>query len=522
MARRGGIARAAALLVGLTALSTVLGFVRDAVIAAVYGVGAALDAYLVAQGVMNLVLALIAGAMAKALVPPVSRAAAASEGTRANRTVQTALTVTVAVLLLGSAVMFVAAEPVIAVLAPGFDAVTARSAVELTRIVLLSVVFIAGTNIVTGAAQAHGRFFFTGLEGLVFNVVMIAAALWFGTRFGITALAVGFVVGSAARFAVQLPALRAARLRLRPRWAVHDADFREVLHLVPALLVSSAAVNVNTLVDRAVGSSQGEGVIAALNFGWRIVSLVDTLLVATVVAAVFPAFSAAGTPERRDELRGLVGRSMTMLLVLLAPAAALLVVAAESVVAVVLGRGDFGVAAVQMTAVAVVAYATSALCLGVRLLGTRACLAVGDRRTPVQVAVLTMVVNVVGDLTLGVAYGIPGLAASTSISLVVGAVLLVVLLRRRHDAVPMSRVVRATARVIIAAAVAGTVVALSGVVVWDPRDGLWLTAAQVALGGGLLLGIYVVLLALLRSTELWEVADVVRHRLLPRRGRSPV
>ena len=66
---RSGIAQAAALVTGLTAVSAVLGFFRDVVIAGVFGAGAELDAYLVAQGLMNLVLALVAGAMAKATVP---------------------------------------------------------------------------------------------------------------------------------------------------------------------------------------------------------------------------------------------------------------------------------------------------------------------------------------------------------------------------------------------------------------------------------------------------------------------
>lgn len=67
----------------LSAFSAVLGLLRDVVIAGAYGSGAALDAYLYAQGLMNLVLALIAGAMAKAVVPPLARAAVS--GTAAER-----------------------------------------------------------------------------------------------------------------------------------------------------------------------------------------------------------------------------------------------------------------------------------------------------------------------------------------------------------------------------------------------------------------------------------------------------
>lgn len=514
MARRPGIARAAALLAVLTALSQLLGFVRDAVIAAVYGIDAALDAYLVAQGLMNLVLALVAGAMARSIVPPVSRAAAAGDVPRATRTVQTALTVTVSVLLAGSVVMFVAAELVVTILAPGFDADTAERAADLTRIVLASTVFIAATNILAAAAQAHGRFFHSGVQGVPFNLVMIAAAAWFGSEHGVRALAVGFVVGSAARFAVQLPAVRAAGLRLRPRLALTDPDFREVMRLAPPMLVGTAVVNVNTIVDRAVGSAQGEGVIAALSFGWRIVTLADTLLVVTVAAALYPAFSAVGTPERRHELRGLVGRALSVMLVLLAPVVALLVVAAEPIVRLVFGRGDFGDTAVRLTSTAVVAYAVSAVGIGVRSISSRACFAVGDSRTPVLVAVVSMGVNIVGDLTLGVAYGIPGLAASTSLSLLVGALLLVVLLGRRHGAAPLRSLAVTTARVGVAAAGAGVAAALAVAALPFSGTGAGPDLGRLSVAGAVLGGVYVAALLAMRSSELRELVAVVRRRFL--------
>lgn len=140
-----GVARAAILLAALTAVSQMFGFVRDAVIAAVYGASAALDAYLVAQGLMNLVLALAAGAMSRALVPVVSRAVAAGDQQRANRVVQVVLTLTMLVLVNGAVVMYFAAELVVMVLAPGFDEATRSLAVELARIVLVATVFVAAT-----------------------------------------------------------------------------------------------------------------------------------------------------------------------------------------------------------------------------------------------------------------------------------------------------------------------------------------------------------------------------------------
>ena len=197
MKARAGIAQAAALVTGLTAVSAMLGFLRDVVIAGVFGAGAELDAYFVAQGLMNLVLGLVASAMAKATVP-VLAAQNATDGKpdRAGRTLSVALSVTLLVLGLGSLVMGLATSSVVAVLAPGFEGPQAALASSLTRIVLVATVLIAGTNLLAAAAEAHGRFFWAGVQGVPFNLIMIGSAVILGPRYGVTALAVGFVVGS--------------------------------------------------------------------------------------------------------------------------------------------------------------------------------------------------------------------------------------------------------------------------------------------------------------------------------------
>ena len=167
--------------------------------------------------------------MAKATVPcsprrtlPSTNASELAESeqtsSRAGHTLSVVLTVTLLVLGLGSMVMALAATSVVAVLAPGFDGHDAALASLLTRIVLIATVLIAGTNLLAAAAEAHRRFFWAGVQGVPFNLIMIAAAVLFGPRYGVAALAVGFVVGSAARLMCQLIPLRALGLRLVCAW----------------------------------------------------------------------------------------------------------------------------------------------------------------------------------------------------------------------------------------------------------------------------------------------------------------
>ncbi|MGW5053349.1 lipid II flippase MurJ [Actinokineospora sp. NPDC004072] len=399
-----------------------------------FGAGAAVDAFLVAQGLMNLVLGLIAGALAKAAVPVVARAVDRGEAAAGVASVRAALGLSGVVLLVGGGGMWVGAPGVVGVLAPGFDAATAEVAVGVTRVVLVATVLISGTNLLAGAGQALGRFAPAAVQGVGFNLVMIAAAGVAGPVFGVGALAWGFVLGSAVRLVIQVPAVRAVVARPWPTLRWGDPGLREMLRLLPALLVGSAAANVNTLVDRAVASTIGDGAIAAVNFAARLVATVDMLVVATLLAALYPRLSAA--VGRRAELRGLVERGMGALSAVLAPVAVVLAVVATEVVAVVFGRGEFDAAAVGLTGSVAAVLAVGLPVLAVREVAARTAYALGDGGIAVRSALAAMVVNVVGDLALAPVLGVTGIAAATVASGVVGAVVAVRGLARRHGAVP--------------------------------------------------------------------------------------
>jgi putative peptidoglycan lipid II flippase len=514
---RSGIAQAAALVTGLTAVSAVLGFLRDVVIAGVFGAGGELDAYLVAQGLMNLVLALVAGAMAKATVPVLAAETSADGDSRkAAHTLSVVLTVTLLILGIGSLLMALAAPAVVTVLAPGFKGPQAELAASLTRIVLIATVLISGTNLLAAAAEAHRRFFWSALQGVPFNIIMIVAAVVFGPRYGVYALAVGFVAGSGARLLCQLVPIRALGLRLRASFDVKDPGFRQIARLIPPLLLGSALGNVNTMVDRAVGSMVGEGTISALSYAWRIISLGETLLVASLLTALYPAFGAAAGQRDLEQMRRLVGRGLSAVATVLMPVLGFLVVCAVPLVAVLFEHGSFSPSDTQRTATAVLWYAPALLALGWRETVVRASYAMGDSRRPVMVFVVAVSINVVGDFTLGLTFGIAGLAASTSLSVVFAAVANTVLLGRRHSAVDL----RSLPLMVLRTGAAAAVGTAAGAVVYrllDPVLGLGLLNEILLLVpvGLTLVGVFIGILYALRAPErqlLTEAIEVVARR----------
>jgi putative peptidoglycan lipid II flippase len=136
--------------------------------------------------------------------------------------------------------------------------------------------------------------------------------------------------------------------------------------LIPPLLLGSALGNVNTMVDRAVGSMVGEGTISALSYAWRIISLGETLLVLSLLTALYPAFGAAAGRRDLDEMKRLVGRGLGTVATVLMPVWGFLIVCAVPSVALLFEHGSFGPSDTQRTATALLWYAPALLALGWR------------------------------------------------------------------------------------------------------------------------------------------------------------
>jgi putative peptidoglycan lipid II flippase len=262
----------------------------------------------------------------------------------------------------------------------------------------------------------------------------------------------------------------------------------------------------------------GEGTISALSYAWRLISLGETLLVASLLVALYPAFGAAAGGRDLVEMRRLVGRGLATVATVLFPVCGFLLVCAGPLVALVFEHGSFGPADTRRTATAVLWYAPALLALGWRELVVRASYALGDSRRPVIVAVIAMAINVAGDLTLGLAFGIAGLAASTSMSLVFAAAANTWLLGRRHDAVDYRSTLAMVSRTFAAAAVATVAGAvlhrlLSPIFDVGVGDDLLLLSAV-----GLVVGaVFLAVLHLLRAPERRLLAEAVEVLTLRRR-----
>ena len=451
-ARRGhGIARSTGVLALATAVSRILGFVRDVLIAQSFGTLAAAQAFIVAFRLPNLFRDLVAeGAVTSAFVPVLSWHRAREHPREFWRLAQALLARVLVVLAVIGLVGTLAADPIVRLIAPGFLADPEKFAltVRLTRILFPFVVLVGLWAYFMGLLNSLRHFAVPALGPAMLNVAMIVACVWFVPRVetGILALAVAVMVGGFVQLLVQIPV--AWRLGFRWRWQWHHKGSSEVLRLLAPRTMGAAAYQISVVVHTALASLSGvvgEGAVAALYFANRLLQLPLALFGTATAQASLPVLSELAARGDTAAFRRTLLSVLRMIAFVMVPSSVGLIVLAYPIVGGLFERGAFDHAATIMTAQALICYAFGLLAYAAAKVLSGAFYALQDTRTPVRLAVEAVAVNLLLSVALMGPLRVNGLAVAASLANGLNAYRLMCAMERRLDTpllVPTLRAMR--------------------------------------------------------------------------------
>lgn len=454
--------RATATIGSLTLLSRVAGFVRDVLQATLIGAGMAADAFLIAQRLPNLFRALFAeGAFSAAFVPMFNRQVGADGGRMdgARAFAEEVLAVLLPVLLLFTVVMVAAAGPVVWSLTGGFPDASAEKlalTVHLTRLTFPYLMLISLTSLLGALLNSVGRFAVNAAAPILLNIVLIAGLLWSGGSDDVAAArvqALCVTIGGIAQLAWLVWSCSKAGVALRLRWPRVTPQVRALLKLILPAALGAGAVQINLLISTALAARfLGEGAVSWLYYADRLNQLPLGIIGIGVGTALLPTMSRllgggddAGAIAQQN-------RAIELVLLLTLPAAAGLVVAAEPIIRVLFEHGQFGAADSAATAAALAGFALGLPAYVLIKVLTPGFHARADTRTPVRVALASMLVNLVANLALVWPLGHVGIAVGTAISAWMNAFTLWWLLRTRGQFQLDARAHRLLTRLVLATA----------------------------------------------------------------------
>jgi len=516
-----GVVRAAAVVGAATLASRILGFLRDLLVAQVFGAGPATDAFFVAFRLPNLLRRLVGeGALSSAFVPVFTDYLTTRPRAELTRMLRAVAGGMLAVLA-GLTVLGVVAAPVLVrVMAPGFfaDSATGPLTVRLTRVMFPYLFFVGLAALAMGVLNAHRHFLTPALAPVMLNLGIIGSVFLLVPHLEqrVFGLAAGVLVGGVGQLAIQLPALARRGLLVAPVWDRGHPAVGRIVRLMTPVALGQSATQLNILVDTMIASFLVGGSVSYLYYADRLVEFPLGVFGIAIATAVLPTLSEQAATRDPAGLRATLSFALRLAAFVSLPAAVGLLLLREPLVRVLYQRGHFGPTETAQTAWALGFYAVGLVGFASVKIVAQAFYALGDTRTPVKVSVGVMALNSVLAVALAFPLRHGGLALATSCAAAANTATLAWLLHRRLGPAPVAGARRGWARIAAASALLALAL-LVATALWPPPRGRLAEAGWLAamVGGGALL--YAGVSAALGSEELALAIGPLRRRLRRRR-----
>ena len=497
--------------------SRLLGVVRTMTIADAFGTTPDLDAYWVAFRLPDLIFQVLAGAaMGSAFIPTFARYIAQKDEGEAWRLASSVLNLVAAITGVLAVAAVILAPWLVPLMAPGLEEGLQDKAVELTRIMLVSPILFAVSGMLTGILNARQHFFLAALAPMFYNLSIIFGAVFLSGPWGVQGLAAGVVLGSGLHLLVQVPGLFGVGMRyhLEAHW--RHPGVREVTRLMLPRMAGLAAAQANFVVAIFFASRLEEGSISALNYAWMLAMMPLALFGVAIATAVFPTMAQQAATDSLNRMQSTLYASLRYSLFLVIPASVGLILLRDPLVTLLLERGEFDPRSASITSSALLFYSFGLFAHSTVEIISRGFYALRDTRTPVALALLSMVLNLLFSIALVGPMEHDGLALAMSLATIIEASLLVIFLQRRlasPEAGLASFLLRTVAATALMAAAVSVFIAVEEAA--DPLGAHTVWEALVKVVGGSALGASTFFLAafVLRCEEaraFWRRLGLIR------------
>ena len=406
------------------------GFIRETIMAAYYGTNAAMDAYNSAYSLYYVPVLLFNSCITSTLIPVYVRIHEEDGLARANRFASNVLNLFGLAAMAVSVIMFMLAGPIVSLTNGGYAPEKQELTAQLLRIMLPSLVFLVSSIVLSSILNAREKYLAAQLTGFPITIALVAATVCFSGQYGIQALAWGVFVSGILQVVILLPSLRKT-FTYHLHFDHNDAEFRHLLLLACPAVLSMAVNELNHMIDRFLATGLGDGVVAGMNFAYKLIIFLQGVLLVPLTTIMFSKMSQRAAKGDKKGIAEIVMRCFEVVALVILPITAICMVMADDVIRAAYMRGQFNASSVAITTGPFFFYVIGVIGFGLRDLLNRAFHSMQDTRTPMVNSAVTVVLNIILNVMLVRTMGSSGLALATTISGLLGAGMLFIRLRSR-------------------------------------------------------------------------------------------
>lgn len=432
----GHTARSTLVVSGLTMVSRILGFVRTAVISALFGASGMADVINLTFNIPNNFRKLLAeGALSAAFIPVLSEALVEDRGVgkKPRSIVQNIITFQLLLLIPLTLLALVFARPLVEGILAGFNEPWQEElAVKLFRWFINYLILISVSAAIMGALNSCGSFFIPAVTPVLFSIFVITSLLMLHTTLGPYSMVLGVLLGGLAQILFQTPSFCRSGFSFHPNFHFNNPPFRRIMKQWLPVMVTSSVFTITQVVAFRLASALETGSTSALSYAVVFWQLPMGIFSAAIITVLFPKMSRQFARGDRDALRDSYQYGIRFMAVFLIPSAVFLILFGPETIALALQRGEFTAENTVMTAKVMGFYSLGLFSVAVFNFSQRFFYAAKEYRVPFWIAFFTGAIDVTLSLILKeTSLRVAGLALANSIAFSLGA--LVFLIRARKE-----------------------------------------------------------------------------------------
>ncbi|WP_137937563.1 murein biosynthesis integral membrane protein MurJ [Chitinivorax sp. B] len=389
---------------GMTLVSRILGFLREAIISHTFGASAATDAFFTAFKLPNLLRRIFAeGAFSQAFVPVLAEYKSQRDESETRLLVARVTGTLAFALFIVTAIGMLAAPAVIYMTAPGFSKNADKFALacDMLRVTFPYILLISLSSLAGSILNTYNKFSIPAFTPTLLNISLILFSVWLAPYFDPPAMALawGVLVGGVAQLFFQLPYLRQIGMLPRPRLGLKDEAVMRILKKMGPAVLGVSVAQVSLIINTMLASLLPDGSISWMNYADRLMEFPTGVLGVALGTILLPSLSKHHASNNTEEYSRLLDWGLRLCLLLSVPAMCALAVLSEPLIGTLFVHGKFSAYDMQMTQRALIAYSVGLLGLiSIKILAP-GFYARGDTKTPVRIGMvtlgLTQVMNVI-------------------------------------------------------------------------------------------------------------------------------
>ena len=516
------IGKATVVIAVFVVFSKILGLIRDRLLASTFGASAELDIYFASFRIPDLIYSIVlAGGVLVSLLPLFSDYFQKNKE-ESWKLINSVINIFSLILIVIAIFIFIFTSTIVKILLPEIDPMFLNTAVNLTRILFMSVFFFGLSSIFSTVLNYFNRFLIYSIAPVLYTLSIVLSILFLSSIFGIYAPAIGVVVGSFLHFFIQFYVSLKYGYKYKFVLDFKFKGIKDFFKLLFPRIISAAASQLNLTMITIIAGTIAVGSITYFNLADNLRFLPIGLIGISFATAVFPSLSKSITDKNMLEFCTNLRRVLQDILYLALPISILTFVMRDLIVNIIYGVGQFSGEAVSVTSACLGIFALSLIfqCLEPTIL--RAFFSIKDSKTPAIISIIFLFINL--TLSLGFVYLLQvnenlnamllslfnlnnpehalllGLVLAYNISLVIDFVLLFVFLRKKIEDFEVKKIQGFLVKIFFSSVIM-TVIALFIMSLFNNFNGFWMNLLEFIAVTIISFIIYFILTYILKTEE---------------------